>query len=183
MGATTMTLFDQQEVPETPQPNANARFIVNKLLLWLILVPLLIVLALVLFGGLAYAKDKPPIQATIQAPIETVKGIAMSRALAAGFLLDSEAQFQLTFAKNMSEGQSLVVQALGSPAACAAIHPRHILTIALAPGDQTLIVAAYQYEHAGPFCRTVRESINDGKVRKQLEDLVGRIKADAEPRK
>jgi len=48
-----MTQIDQQEVP---QPNANARFIVNKLLLWLILVPLLIVLAFVLFGGIAHGQ-------------------------------------------------------------------------------------------------------------------------------
>jgi hypothetical protein len=53
-----MTLFDQPEAPEAPQPNANARFIVNKLLLWLILVPLLVVLAIVLLGGIAHGQTQ-----------------------------------------------------------------------------------------------------------------------------
>jgi hypothetical protein len=50
---------DRQGREESSGPNENARFIVNKLLLWLILVPLLIALAVLLLGGIAHAQDSP----------------------------------------------------------------------------------------------------------------------------
>jgi hypothetical protein len=54
-----MALLDADRQEESSGPNENARFIVNKLLLWLILVPLLIALAVVLFGGIAQGQDTP----------------------------------------------------------------------------------------------------------------------------
>lgn len=43
------SLFESHEVvQESPKPSGDARYIVNRLLLWLILVPLLIGLAIVL---------------------------------------------------------------------------------------------------------------------------------------
>ncbi len=138
------------------------------------------VLALILISIAAFAKDKGPVTMTTQAPIEAVKAAAVTRALKAGFLLDTEGQFQLVFARNMSGGQQLLVQTLASPTACSDIRPRHIITLAVAPGDQLTVVAQYEYEHAGPFCRSVREPITDGKVRSQLEKFLADIKADAE---
>jgi hypothetical protein len=135
--------------------------------------------ALILTVG-AFAKDKGPISTTISAPMDAVKAAAVTRALKAGFLLDTEGQFQLVFARNMSGGQQVLVQTLASPSACSDIHPRHIITLAVAPGDQLTVVAQYEYEHAGPFCRSVREPITDGKVRSQLEKFLADIKADAE---
>jgi hypothetical protein len=45
-----MSLLDADRQEETSGPSENARFVVNKLLLWLILVPLILVLAYVLLG-------------------------------------------------------------------------------------------------------------------------------------
>lgn len=57
-----MTLFDTETPKQNDEPSETAKFVVNKILLWLILVPLALVLVLVLFGGLAHGEEKPTAQ-------------------------------------------------------------------------------------------------------------------------
>jgi hypothetical protein len=57
-----MTLFDTETPKQSDEPSETAKFVVNKILLWLILVPLALVLVLVLFGGLAHGEEKPTAQ-------------------------------------------------------------------------------------------------------------------------
>jgi hypothetical protein len=57
-GSNHMTLFDAETPKQNGEPSENAKFVVNKILLWLILVPLALVLVLVLFGGLAHGEEK-----------------------------------------------------------------------------------------------------------------------------
>ena len=135
---------------------------------------------LLLVPALALARDKGPVQGSVAAPVDMIKSIALSRALSAGFMLESEGQFQLVFTKNMGTGRSMLTQLMVTPSACYSIQPRDVLTMAFIPGNPVQVTMIYQYEHAGPFCQRVREQVNGGKIRQGLENLLSGIRSGAE---
>jgi hypothetical protein len=145
---------------------------------------LLCVLLAVLASSVpAFAAKQSPVSIIVNAPLDAVKGAAVAEATANGYLLDQEGQFQIVFTKNMGWGSGLLTNLLLAPPACSGIPPRWFLTVMFVPGPEGVTLRAVsQYEHAGPFCRSVRESFDGKKPRQQIEGFFQQIKSAAEQR-
>lgn len=127
------------------------------------------------------AKQNPPITATVNAPVDTVRASAVAQATSGGFMLEQEGQFQIVFTKNMTGAAGFFTNALLAPPACSSISPRWFVTVMFVPTSAGVTVQAVsQYEHAGPLCQRVRQNLDGKKPRQEIEDFLHRIKAAAE---
>ncbi|HTC92226.1 MAG TPA: hypothetical protein VK699_02100 [Terriglobales bacterium] len=112
-------------------------------------------------AGVSYGKDKAPTSVEIKAPAQTVRATIVRGMTGQGWTIDSEGEFQLVFSRNTN-----------SPSTCTDIQPRDFIRFTLAENqDSTLVLASSGSEHAGPFCRDVRENTNQKAMRKILTDL------------
>ena len=130
---------------------------------------------------LSAAREKSPVTANVNAPVDTVRAAAVSQAAANGFTLEQEGQFQIVFAKDIRGMAGFLTSMLNSPSACYDVSPRWIITVMFIPetGGVTIQTIS-QYEYAGALCRPVRQSLDGKKPREALEGFLQSIKTTAE---
>jgi hypothetical protein len=117
---------------------------------------LLAVLALSLSAS---AKKFQPLTVTIKASPEAVKAAAVSQAIADGYAIESEGQFQIVFQKNMKGVGGFLTSAFLSPTGCRSFSPRWLLTVLFVPEAEGVTVTThYEQEHADTLCRPARQS-------------------------
>ena len=141
----------------------------------------LLAVSLLFFATFAFAARKPPVQVTIQAPAQTVREMAVAPAVAAGYTIDSEGQFQIVFMRDMGGAQGFLTQVFLSPPACSSFRPRHLFTMLFVPNRQEVTVTMYyDYEYASALCRPARQRDDNKKVRSAMEGLLANVKTAAE---
>jgi hypothetical protein len=129
----------------------------------------------------ASAAKKEPVSIIINAPADMVRAAAVSQATRSGYVVEQEGQFQIVFAKRMTGFGGLLTSAMLSPSGCTSISPRWLLTVTFAPGiDGVTLRTVSQEEHAGPFCRPVRDDLDNKKTRADIERFLQIIKAATE---
>lgn len=138
-------------------------------------------IALMLLPASLVAAKQEPVTVVVIASADAVKSNAVRVAIAQGYTIDQEGQFQLVFAKNMTGAGSFVTKMLVTPSACTSITPRWLITVIVVPGqDSVTLNARSEYEHAGPLCRPVRETPDGKNVRQQIERFLQNIKSASE---
>jgi hypothetical protein len=139
------------------------------------------VLILLLFCSVAYAKSEPPVAVLVKAPVEAVKSNTVQLAIAEGYTIDHEGQFQIVFAKNISGRAGFMTNMLLAPSACSGISPRYLMTVMFVPGQEGITVRpALEYEYAGPLCRPVRSNMDGKNVHQNMQAFSQAVKAKSE---
>ncbi len=129
----------------------------------------------------ASAAKKEPVSATVRAPVDIVRAAAVSQATRSGYVVEEEGQFQIVFAKRMTGFAGLLTSAMLSPSACTSISPRWLLTVTFALGtDGVMLRTVSQEEHAGPFCRPVRDDFDNKRTRADIERFLQIVKSASE---
>jgi hypothetical protein len=127
----------------------------------------------------AFAKNKSE-PFPIAANPEAVKKAVLAEAVAEGYRVENDSEFQLVLTKDMNKVGGVFAAGLLSPSACAGITPRYLFTVILVPNQQgTDVTAHYEMEHAGGFCRPVRTS-EDKQHKKFFEEFMAKVKAASE---
>jgi hypothetical protein len=143
------------------------------------------VLALaVMFAVPAVAHKEAPAQTatTINAPAAKVKNALIVAQYGTGFNLVSESPSQIVLSKPLKGAAGMLTTLLSTPQACTDYTPQLLETFTLieTSDSTTTVLFRLEMEHAGPFCRPVRDSINNKKLDKQLAEFMQRIKAQLE---
>lgn len=125
------------------------------------------------------AKEKnPPSSVLINAPEEKVKSVLAAHLVGNGWRLDSDNQFQQTWAKSMDGMRAALISIIGTPSACYAIHPRHLLTFNFISGENggTLVLETDQLETATAMCQKAIQEIDGKKERAATATELGELK-------
>lgn len=126
------------------------------------------------------AKEKmSPSSVAINAPVETVKAVLAAHLVGNGWRLDSDNQFQQVWAKSMEGMRGALISMIGTPSACYAIHPRHLLTFNFVPGEKgsTVVVETDQLETATALCQRTTQEIDGKKERAATATELADLKA------
>jgi hypothetical protein len=130
-----------------------------------------------LLGTACVARQKDPVSVNVGASDQMVKRAAVEILTGDHYALLQEGQFQFVFARDITGASGFFSKALLSPPACSSIAPRVILTAVF---TGSTISGALDYERAGPFCRLVRDHLDDKNARANLENILQQIKLRAE---
>lgn len=129
----------------------------------------------------ASAKKAEPITVSVKAPVDKVKAAAVQEAVAEGYRIEQDGEFQMVFTKTMDGKAGFFTSALLSPPACSSIQPRWLLTVLFVPNQDAIAVESHsEYEHAGPLCRPVRQELDGKNVRQFTENFLGKVKSRSE---
>ncbi len=141
---------------------------------------LLVVLIVLLCSVVLHAKKKPVIPFSVSAAPEAVKQAVIAQAVADGYHVENDSQFQIVLTKDMNRVAGLFAAGLLSPGACAGITPRYLFTVILVPsGDGTDVTTHYDMEHASGFCHPVRRN-EDKQHQKYFADFMAKVKQATE---
>jgi hypothetical protein len=137
------------------------------------------ILLLALTSG-AFAKHFEPVSSVVKASPDAVKAAAVATAVAEGYAIESEGQFQIVFQKNMSGVGGFFANALLAPPACSSISPRWIFTLIFLPGaDGVSITTHTELEHATSLCVRTREN-RDRNESQHVTNFLAKVKGAAE---
>jgi hypothetical protein len=127
---------------------------------------LLFLAAVLLTCTASAAKKFEPITVIIKASPEAVKAAAVTQAVAEGYAIEQEGQFQIVFQKNMTGAGGFFTAVLLSPPACASFSPRWIFTVLFVPGPAGVTVTTHtEQEHADTLCRPARQNLDKDSAR------------------
>jgi hypothetical protein len=144
------------------------------------------VLGMLMLAISASAKHKPepePASVEISASPAVVKQVILKGLLRRGFALDSEAEHQITVTRPMPAAMTIISQLLQTPSACqVGSMPKYvyIFNIVGLAENSTFVSVTGSYDHAGAFCRNVREPLDSGKMRTSLGNALQELKAACE---
>lgn len=143
------------------------------------------ILGMLMLAISASAKRKPepePASVEINAAPEAVKPVLLKGLLSHGFALENETEHQITVTRPMPAAMTILTQLLLTPSACQREStPKLVYTInvvGIAGGTFVNVTAAT--EHAGTFCRVVREPLDGGKLRTALGNSLQELKMACE---
>ena len=95
-----------------------------------------------------------------------MKAATVASAVAEGYGIEQEGQFQIVFQKNMTGVGGFMTSLLLSPSACTSFSPRWLFTVMFIPSTDGVTVTTHtEQEHADTLCRPARQNYDKMDVR------------------
>ncbi len=127
----------------------------------------------------AKEKAKGPVTISVGAPVDKVKAALVARLAPKGFTIESETDHQLVFSREVDGANGVLAQALMGNAYSE--KPRHVAYFTLVKdGDNTTVIGRHEMTVRMAQGKVNRVSLDEGKARKDMADMLAEVKAAAE---